>query len=82
MSCMWAVSVVPIQVRVETPLDCLRAQWHDRPTHPRLHVLEHPLDLRVELPRTDLAADVRSVFEGNLPVGRDLEHYGVNAVTD
>ncbi len=58
MGRMWSVPVVPIRIRVETSSDCLRAHRHRRPTYPQLHILEDPLDLRVELPCPDLASDV------------------------
>ncbi len=56
---MWPVPVVPFRVRVKSALDRLRPRRHRRSTHPQLHVFEDSLDLRVELPRPDLASDMR-----------------------
>ena len=58
MGRMWPVPVVPLRCN-KSGLDCHQTHMHHRPAHPRLHILEHPLDFLVELPRTDLATDVR-----------------------
>ena len=49
---------MPTSIRIESILNGLPAQRHRRTTHPRLHVLEHPLNLGIQLSRPNLASDV------------------------
>ncbi len=59
MGGMWSELIMPTSISIESSLNGLPAQRHRRSTHPSLHILEDPLDLGVELPCADLAADVR-----------------------
>lgn len=61
MGRMWPVSVMPFRVCINATLNRFQAHRQRRSTHPSLHILEDPLDLGVELPCLDLAADVHYI---------------------
>lgn len=59
MGRMWPVPVTPFRVCMYAVLKRLGAHRHHRSAHSSLHILEDSLDLGAELPRPDLASDVR-----------------------
>lgn len=55
---MGAEPVVPIAVAIEPMLDCRGPERQPRSLRPSLHITEDPLDLGIEMPCPDLAADM------------------------